>query len=258
MNTGIKTILLTGALFLTAFLNGQDAREIADKASKSIDPDAMEMVATLTIKDNKGNERVRQIATATKKFNGATKTMMKFLSPAEVKGTTMLIYDYKEKGDDMWIYLPALRKTRRIVSSEKAKSFMGSEFSNADMSKPNMDDFSYKILGSETINGKDCWLVESKCLDEDIEDENGFSRKVAFIEKSTYLPQKMEYYDLDNELQKVLTISDYRIQSNGSYFAYKMSIENVQTKRQSIMQVDKFQLGSSMNEGSFSASNLGT
>jgi outer membrane lipoprotein-sorting protein len=173
-------------------------------------------------------------------------------------GTTMLVYDYKENEDDMWIYLPALRKTRRIVSSEKAKSFMGTEFSNADMSRPNMDDFSYKLLGSETVNGKDCWKVETKCLNEDIEDQNGFSRKVVYVEKSTYLAQRMEYYDLDDELFKVMTIGDYRKQSNGSYFAYSMTMENLQTNRKSVMQVDKFQLGSSLSESSFSAAKLGT
>lgn len=258
MKTGIKILVVIGCVSFMSKLNGQDARQIADRASHSVDLESMEMVATLTIQDSKGNERVRQIATATKKFDGATKTMMKFLSPAEVKGTTMLIYDYEGKEDDMWVYLPALRKTRRIVSSEKAKSFMGSEFSNADMSKPNMDDFSYKLLGSETANGKDCWKIESKCLDEDIEDENGFSRKIVYIEKSTYLPQKMEYYDLDGELYKIMTISDYRKQSNGEYFAYSMIIENIQNKRKSIMKVDKFQMGSSMSESSFSAANLGT
>jgi hypothetical protein len=260
MKTRIKIkiiILVTGVLIMNP-LRGQDARQIADQASKSINLDAMEMVATLKILDDKGNERVRQIATVTKRFDDATKTMMKFISPADVKGTTMLVYDYDKHEDDMWIYLPALRKTRRIVSSEKAKSFMGSEFSNADMSKPNMDDFSYRILGSASIVGKDCWKVETKCLNEDIEDENGFSRKVIYVEKSSYLPQKIEYFNFDDELFKVMTISDYQKQSNGSYFAYRMTVENLQNNRKSIMVVDKFQLGSSMNESSFAASNLGT
>jgi hypothetical protein len=258
MKTGIKIIAIVVSVFIASTLQAQDARQIADRATNAVDHEAMEMVATLSIKDNKGNERVRQIATASKKFHGATKTILKFLSPSEVKGTTMLIYDYEEKTDDMWIYMPALRKTRRIVSSEKAKSFMGSEFSNADMSKPNMDDFSYTMLGSVNINGKDCWKIEVKCLDEDIEDENGFSRKVLFIEKSTYLAQKVEYYDLDNELHKVMIISDYRKLSNGSFFAYNMAIENLQNKRKSVMKVDRFQMGSSMKESNFSASSLGT
>lgn len=258
MKNKINLLAILVGVLIVNLLHGQDARKIADRATNAINLDAMEMVSTLSIQDNKGNERVRQIATATKKFDGATKTMMKFLSPAEVKGTTMLVYDYEEKDDDMWIYLPALRKTRRIVSSEKSKSFMGSEFSNADMSKPKMDDFSYNLLGSTTINSKDCWKIETKCLDEDIEDENGFSRKVFYVEKSTFLAQKIEYYDLDNELYKIMTISDYRKQENGGYFAYSMTMENVQTNRKSIMKVDKFQLGSSMSESSFAASKLGT
>ncbi len=249
--------VFSGFLFLNV-LHGQDARQIADKSSDAIDMKAMEMVATLSIQDDKGNERVRQIATATKMFNNVTKTMMKFLSPADVKGTTMLVYDYEDKDDDMWIYLPALRKTRRIVSSEKSKSFMGSEFSNADMSKPNMDNFSYKLLGSESIAGKDCWIIEITCSDEDIEDENGFIRKVMYIEKTTYLARKMEYYDLDDELHKVMTINDYQKQSNGGYFAFSMEMKNVQNNRKSTLKVDQFQLGSSMSESSFSASNLGT
>ena len=80
--------------------------------------------------------------------NGAS-----FTSPADVRGTAMLIYDYENKDDDMWIYMPAIRKIRRIVSSEKGKNFMGSEFTNADMSKPNMNDFDYRILSSETYSG---------------------------------------------------------------------------------------------------------
>ena len=69
----------------------------------------------------------------------------------------MLIFDYEDKSDDMWILLPSLRRTRRIVSSEKGKSFMGSEFTNADMSKPDLNDFTFKILGSAEADNNECW-----------------------------------------------------------------------------------------------------
>ena len=244
------------AMVLVMQTNAQSAREIADKSFKSIEFSSMEMVSTLKIFDAKNNLRERQIANATKKFGNTTKTLIKFLAPADVKGTAMLIFDYEAEGDDMWIYLPALRKTRRIVSSEKGTSFMGSEFTNADMSKPKMDDFQYSLLGNETIDGKDCWKVEIKCLDEDVEDENGFSRKVAYIEKETYLTQKAEYYDFDGELAKIMTIGDYKKMENGGYFAFRMEMVNVQDNRKSLLLVDKFQLGSSLGEASFSVANL--
>lgn len=255
----MKTKIFLAAILLSCILsvgNSQSAREIADKASDANNFESMEMVSELKIFDNKNNVRTRQVATATKKFDGTTKTLVKFLSPPDVKGTSVLIYDYENESDAMWIYMPALRKTRRIVSSEKGKSFMGSEFSNADMSKPNMDNFSYKILGTETINGITCWKIESKCLDEDIEDENGFSRKVAYVDKNSYLTYRVEYYDFDDELLKVMTISDYKKQSNGGYFAYKMEMQNVQSGRKSVMVVNKFQLGSNLTEADFAANAL--
>ena len=93
---------------------------------------------------------------ASKTFEDNTeKRIIKFISPAEVQGTGILIYDYENRPDDMWIYLPALRKTRRIVSREKSNSFMGSEFSNADMTAPSLEDFEYTLLGSEKIDETD-------------------------------------------------------------------------------------------------------
>ena len=177
---------------------------------------------------------------------------MKFIEPADVRGTTLLVFDYETKDDDLWIYMPALRKTRRIVSSEKGKNFMGSEFTNADMSKPNLDEFIYKLLGEEPIDGKPCWKVEATCKTETIAEQNGFSKRISFIEKGNYLAHRIEYFDLKGELLKVETINDYRKLSNGNYFAFFMEMKNVQNKRNSIMTIDKFQLGSTLTETQFS------
>lgn len=247
------------ALSILAFtgLRAQDARTIADKASDVINPGSMEMTSTLRIYDNKGNVRVREVSNAMAKFSGTTKTLFKFLSPPDVKGTTILIYDYEDKDDDMWIYMPSLRKTRRIVATEKGKSFMGSEFSNADMSKPTMSDFTYMLKGSETLDGRDCWKLESKCANAGVEDANGYSRKVAWIEKSTYLTLKIEFYDHADKLLKVETFGDYRKQAGGKYFAFKLSMQNVQNSRKSEIVINKYQAGSAMKESAFSATTLG-
>lgn len=253
-----KTVLTFLAIFIMMIpASAQTAREIAEKAENAIYFESMEMVSVLKIYDANNNVRMRQLATASRKFNNTTKTLIKFLSPADVKGTSILIYDYENESDAMWIYLPALRKTRRIVSSEKGKSFMGSEFSNADMSKPNMNDYTYKNLGTGEIDGKSCWKIESTCLNEDIEDENGFSRKVMWIEKDNYLTRRIEYYDFDNELFKIMTLNDYKKQGNGGYFAFQMEMQNTQTGRKSTLTVDKFQLGSNMSEAQFAANALG-
>jgi outer membrane lipoprotein-sorting protein len=249
-------LILTVLLFTSLSAFSQTALEIIEQATESIDISSMEMTATLKIYDAKGRERVRQTATATKEFDGTNKTIVKFTAPADVKGTSMLIYDHEKKDDDMWIYLPALRKIRRIVSSEKGKSFMGSEFSNADMSKPNIENFSYLILGTENYDGKVCWKVETTCNNEDIEDENGYSKKISWIEKENYLCHKIEFYDLDGELHKIQNIKDYRKQSSGKYFAFYMEKENVQNGRKSVMIINRFQENSALPESAFTPAML--
>ena len=255
----MKTIILCLVMFISSLgfsLNAQNAREISNAAMDVMRFGSMEMKATLKIHDAKGRERVRQLETYSKAFGETTKTIIKFTSPADVRGTAMLIVDYNDKADDMWIHLPALRKTRRIVSGERGKNFMGSEFTNADMSLPNMDDFVYKTLGEEEYDGHVCWKIQSSCKTEDLEDENGYKRKVSWIDKENSLCYKVEFYDLEDELFKTQLIKEFQKQSNGKYFAYYMEMYNDQNGRRSVMTTDSFKLGSDLDEGSFSPNTL--
>jgi hypothetical protein len=249
----MKTLLFSIGILLISFtMKAQDAREISKKSGDAINLDALEMVSTLRIISANGEERLRTLSTASKKFGDVSKMIMKFIEPADVRGTTLLVFDNANKDDDLWIYMPALRKTRRIVSSEKGKNFMGSEFTNADMSKPNIEEFNYKILGDESVDGKPCWKIESTCKDETLADQYGFSKRISSIEKGNYLAHKVEYFDLEGELLRVETIKDYKKQANGTYFAFYMEMKNVQNNRRSVMTIDKFQLGSALSEAQFS------
>lgn len=217
--------------------------------------EGMEAVSTLRIYDANGRERVRQTSMASRLFdNGATeKRIIRFLSPPEVKGTGMLIYDYDERNDDMWIYMPALRKTRRIVGNEKSQRFMGSEFSNADMSAPRLEDFSYRVTGSATAGGTDCWVVEVIPLNEDIMDEVGYDRQVAWIGKKDFVFRKAEYYDADDEMFKQMISSDVRqIDKAGKkYMAARMEMSNVQNGRRSVITIDRIQYNPDVREEYF-------
>ncbi|MCK5821802.1 MAG: outer membrane lipoprotein-sorting protein [Bacteroidales bacterium] len=255
----MKTRLLCLILFVSSLglnLNAQNAKEISNKAIDVMRFGSMEMKATLKIQDAKGRERVRQLETYSQVFDDITKTIMKFTSPADVRGTAMLIVDYNDKADDMWIHLPALRKTRRIVSGEKGKNFMGSEFTNADMSLPNMNDFDYEMLGDELFDGHECWKIQSSCKTEDLEDENGYMRKISWIDKENSLCYKVEFYDLEDELFKTQRIKEFQKQSNGKYFAFYMEMHNEQNGRRSILTTESFKLGSDLDEGSFSPNML--
>jgi len=261
LNKSIGIAIVLGVVGLT-FINGvpPDGRQIMQKSRDVSKLDGMEAISTLRIYDAKGRERVRQTSMASKLFeNGTTeKRVIRFLSPAEVKGTGMLIYDYDERNDDMWIYMPALRKTRRIISNEKSKSFMGSEFSNSDMSAPSLEDFDYTVTGSGQVEGTDCWIVEVVPVNEDIMDEVGYDRQLAWIGKQDFVFRKAEYYDEDDELFKQMVSSDVRqMGSSGKkYIATRMEMSNFKNGRKSVMTIDKIQYNPDVKEEYFSLAYL--
>ncbi len=242
----MKTIL-TAAIFLIFVISGsgQKPADIIEKSRDAVQVSSFEAVSTLTITDSRGNQRIRKNTMASKTFEDNTeKRIIKFISPAEVQGTGILIYDYENRPDDMWIYLPALRKTRRIVSREKSNSFMGSEFSNADMTAPSMEDFEYKLLGSERIGEVMCWKIESIPVNMVKEDEYGYSRSVRWIGKNDYIARRSEYFDYDNALIKRIETVEFKLldSSVGKYMVTDMVAENFQNGRSSRMKINQIDI----------------
>ncbi len=226
------------ALLVSISASAQDARELIKKSLDVVKVSSFEAASTLTITDSKGNTRVRKSAMASMSLSdGTEKRIIKFTSPAEVSGTGILIFDYPEKSDDMWIYLPALRKTRRIVSKEKSKSFMGSEFSNANMTAPGLDDFTYSLLGTDTFLDKNCYMVESIPVNTDLEDEYGYSKSVSWVDEDSYLVHQIYYFDFDGEMFKSIINSDFKEldKKKGKYMVTGMKAINHDNKRSSEM-----------------------
>ena len=116
--------------------------------------------------------------------------MMFFLSPADVKDTGFLTYDYDEadRDDDQWLYLPALKKTKRIASSDKSGSFMGSDFSYADMTERPLEKYEYQIVKEDAeLDGHPVWIIQSTPVDDDEIDETGYTKSIQFVRKDNYV-----------------------------------------------------------------------
>ncbi len=246
-------------LLLGASLFAGTARDIVLSSRERSKLSGLEAVSTLVIRDAKERERVRTTAMASKSYpDNVEKRIIRFLEPADVKGMGMLIVDHEDREDDMWIYLPVSRKSRRIVSSEKSSSFMGSEFSKADMSAPNPDDFRYELLEEEEQQGVPCWKIEIRPVNRDAEDEYGFFRKISWITKETLVAVHSEYYDFDNILQKVLTVTDHETVSETPprYLITDMKVRNVQNGRSSEMIMREFVLNPDVPDRYFTISYL--
>lgn len=246
------------AMMVFGILESQEnlsAKQIVDKSFQATKVAGSEMLSTMTIIDSRGRERVRKIATVSKLYDsGETeKRLIRFLSPADVKGTGLLTFDYENKDDDMWLFMPALRKTRRIVSTEKAKNFMGSEFTYADMTPPILDNFSYEMLGEEDVSGISCWKIEMIPIDDDVADENGFSKRISFIAKQDYVIRKAIYYDLDGELHKELAVENVKEidTQNHKYRPTLMVMVNKQNGRKSVLDVEEIQFNPEVKDEFF-------
>lgn len=250
-------------LFISALILGAaqgmaqspNARTIMDRAYEATKLDGAESVSTMTIIDSKGRERVRRIAQVSKLTDaGKTeKKLIRFLAPADVKGTGLLTFDYEDRDDDMWLFMPALRKTRRIVSSEKAKSFMGSEFSYADINPPTLDDFTFVLLGEEAVDGENCWKIEMTPVDDEVADENGFSKRISWVAQSNQMNRKSVYYNLDDELLKTLTVHDVKLVDpvKQKYRAMHLEMVNHQNDRKSILNIEQIQFSPQVKESFF-------
>ena len=208
----------------------------------------------LTITEKNNSVRNRTISMQTKSFqDGTEKRLIRFVEPADVRGTSMLIFDNKNTADDMWIYLPALKKTRRDVSSEKGKSFMSSEFSNADMSSPTLSDFNNRHLPNSGENN--IWIIESIPVNDDKADEYGYSKKISYI-SSDNIVRKMEFFNFDNKLFKLIEIKAVQPGANGRYLVSDMTAQNIISGRSSEIKFGNIKMDALIDDSVFTLQNL--
>lgn len=240
---------------LQAAAQQPDAAQIMSKSRDLSITGSLSANISLTITEKGGSSRSRTISITTKSYaDGLEKRIIKFIEPADVRGTSMLVVDNKNSADEMWIYLPALKKTRRIVTSEKGKSFMSSEFSNADMTSPTISDFTHKHLEKSGTNNQ--WIIESTPVNEDKAEEYGYSRKISYISIDKSQVQKMEFYNFDNELFKIIEIKSIFPLSDGKYLVKNMVANNLNTNRKSEILFSNISEGVKVDDSNFTIQNL--
>ncbi|MEE8436622.1 MAG: outer membrane lipoprotein-sorting protein [bacterium] len=166
------------------------AREIMQKVNDREDGDNQTSEMEMILIDRRKNKRVRRIKSFRKDRGKDTLTLMFFLSPADVKNTGFLTYDYDASGkdDDQWLYLPALGKTKRIASSDKSGAFMGSDFNYSDLTEADLEDYDFKLLKqSEKVKGVDTWRIQSTPRRPEVAEDTGYSKSVLWVRKDNFM-----------------------------------------------------------------------
>jgi hypothetical protein len=230
-------------------------RDIMSKVALTRKLAGSEAVVTMTIVNDQGQTRERTLSMATKLYDdGKTeKRIYRFQAPADVKGTGVLVFDYESEADDVWIFLPALRKTRRIVSSQRAQSFMGSEFSYGDLNVPALDDYTYTMRGEEAQAGEPCWVIELTPKSQDVAAGEGYSKKTYWISKAKHVLRRALYYDLEGKPLKELKTDQVELldAKNQRFRPLRMEMINQQNGRRSLFVSSKIAFSPEANDEYF-------
>jgi len=176
------------------------------------------------------------------------KIIMFFITPADVRNTSFLSWTYEEENrdDDQWIYLPALKKVKRISSDSKKDYFMGSDFTYDDMGDRHPNEDTHQLLRTETMDGEECYVIES------IPKEKGYmySKKVTWVIKDKWIELKKTFYDEDGELLKNLNSLEYSL-IKGYWFVTHLEMHNVQKNHRTDMEFIELELDAGVDDNYF-------
>ena len=180
----------------------------------------------MTLRNRHGQESTREMnIKVLESPQDGDKSLIVFDRPRDVKGTALLTHSHKVGDDDQWLYLPALKRVKRISSSNKSGSFMGSEFSFEDLTSQEVEKFTYKHLRDEPCGALTCFVLERYPVDPD----SGYTRQVAWLDQEAYRLWKVDYYDRKNALLKTFSASNYLQYEDKFWRAGEMSMVNHQT-----------------------------
>lgn len=211
--------------------------------------------ATFTLISKNGQQRVRKVFGTTRlQANGSDNMRMtRFLAPADVKGTVSLLIEHAQTDDDMWVYLPALKKVRRLVSSNKKDSFVGTDFSYADVIGFRTAEWNYRLLREEPLDGQACYVIEAVPRSAQVQANTGYSRRVNWIRKDNLVTLRSEFWDESGQMLKTETFADVRQvdPARNKWQAMRLEAHNVQTGHRTIIQFEDFRLNEQVREDFF-------
>ena len=223
----------------------------ADNRDKGFGDTTADMTMTLTDKYGQSTSRVIRNRTLEGRDEG-DKSIVIFDSPGDVRGTAFLSHTKKTDTDDQWLFLPALKRVKRIASSNKAGPFMGSEFAYEDISSQEVEKYTYNYLRDETLNGLDCFVIEYDPIDP----KSGYKRQIVWMDKAEYRLQKIDFYDRKDSLLKTLIYSDYNLYLDKHWRAHTMVMTNHQTGKSTELLFSNWTMQSGLTENDFQKNTL--
>jgi hypothetical protein len=247
-------IHLLGA-FLAAQPTGRAIMEKLDQIKKPMDIQTRIKMTSISMKGEKESSRSRVLSSLEKRYEDGQynmKSLLRFLEPKEVKGTGFLTWDkIGFDMDDQWLYIPALKKVKRIRAADKNRSFMGTDFSYEDLSGRDLDADEYELVGEGIIHGTECYQIKAKPREEGTQ----YSARIVWVDKEYYLMKRVEFFNKKQNRFKILDIPTHV--KNGDYWtATKMVMENLNKAHRTELEILEVDYDQGLKDNVFTESFL--
>ena len=247
---------------LLIFYAGSSSAETAEEKGLSIareddrrDNGFQDFTANMImiLKNRQGEESSRNIRIKTLEVEGdGDKSLSIFDRPRDVKGTALLNFSHKAGTDDQWLYLPALKRVKRISSANKSGSYMGSEFAYEDVTSQEVEKYNYKWIHDEEYKGEKCYVFERY----PVYKNSGYTRQVVWLDQKDYKILRIEFFDRKNTLLKTLTQSDFKKYLDKYWYPGTMYMENHQTGKSTLLTWSNYKFRTGLSNKDFNKNSL--
>lgn len=207
----------------------------------------------MTLRNRHGDTTSRSMRSrALEQESDGDKSLIIFDDPKDVQGTAFLTFTHKVEQDDQWLYLPALKRVKRISSSNKSGPFMGSEFAYEDLASQEVEKYEYKYIGEESFDGRDHFIIERFPVDK----KSGYTRQQVWIDQEEYRVWKVDFYDRKKSLLKTLTMKDYKQYLDKHWRPVQMDMVNHQTGKSTTLMWSDYQFQNGYEDADFNRNSL--
>lgn len=203
----------------------------------------------MLLKNRYGEESLRNIRISTLETeNDGDKSLSIFDDPRDVKGTAFLTHSHRQGDDDQWLFMPALKRVKRISSRNKSGSFMGSEFAYEDISSQEVEKYTYSYLRDEEYDGSSCFVLERYPVDKE---NSGYSKQIVWLDQTEFRTLKVEYYDRKDSLLKTLTLNGYALYLDRFWQPGTMEMLNHQNGKSTLLTWKNYSYRTGLHDGDF-------
>jgi hypothetical protein len=239
--------VLAAAVVQAGVVQAQDdARTIVAEAQRRTASKSQQYDGTLQVLD--GSNRVADKRWTFERVgsHGNSKAVLRFVAPAEVKGVALLVVNHPDRSSDQWMWTPALQRERRIALQDRSTRFFGTDFSFEDLEERDIDQYDYRLVGDETLEGAVCWRLESKPAKGKV---SQYSKADVWIRKDTYAVVRIDSW-IKNEVARRLVYSDFA-QVQGIWTARRLEMTDLRRKSRTVLTLDKLQYNVPLEESNF-------